>query len=69
MDCRAVLSFTGLFIAGTWIGLSANVAQSDKAALPPKPPLPAIKALSMQPASLTLQDGRDIQRVLVWGET
>jgi hypothetical protein len=33
-----------------------------------KPPLPAISELELQPSSLTLEDGRDARRVLVWGK-
>ncbi len=32
-------------------------------------PLPAIRALKLEPATLTLRDGRDERRVLVWGKT
>ena len=33
------------------------------------PPLPAIRSLKLEPAALTLRDGRDERRVLVWGKT
>ncbi len=36
-------------------------------AAPPAPPLPAIRALQLEPASVTLKDGRDERRVLVMG--
>ncbi len=36
--------------------------------IPPKPPLPAFKSLRLEPANLTLTDGRDSRRVLVLGE-
>ena len=35
----------------------------------PRPELPPIVGLELQPASLTLEDGRDARRVLVWGKT
>lgn len=35
----------------------------------PPPPLPAIRALVLEPAALTLEDARDERRVLVWGQT
>nr|HVY72020.1 DUF1549 domain-containing protein [Verrucomicrobiae bacterium] len=35
----------------------------------PAPPLPVIRALKLEPESLSLDDGRDARRVLVWGET
>ena len=41
----------------------------SKEAAPPPPPLPTIHALTLQPEALTLQDGRDERRVLVWGKT
>jgi len=41
---------------------------SDKP-IPPAPPLPAIRALRLEPARLTLLDGRDSRKVLVLGET
>src|SRR5438093_3257889 len=42
---------------------------TGKSAPPPKPALPPIRSLKMEPASLTLEDGRDERRVLVCGET
>src|SRR5205814_10288551 len=33
------------------------------------PPLPAIRSLKLEPDSLTLKDGRDERRILVWGKT
>src|SRR6266542_1437517 len=35
----------------------------------PGPALPPIRSLKIEPAALTLEDGRDERRVLVWGET
>ena len=37
--------------------------------MPTRPPLPAIQALELQPATLTLNNARDGRRVLVWGMT
>ena len=45
---------------------AAPAAGKTTPAVPP-PPLPAIRALKIEPASLTLKDGRDEQRVLVFG--
>src|SRR6185436_7635816 len=42
---------------------------SKSEALVEKPPLPEITELQLQPSSLTLEDGRDARRVLVWGKT
>jgi hypothetical protein len=47
----------------------AGAAKDAKTSLPDKPPVPAIRSLKLEPASLTLTDGRDERRVLVWGET
>jgi len=41
---------------------------SDKP-IPPAPPQPAIRALRLEPAKLTLLDGRDSRKVLVLGQT
>src|SRR5258708_20955974 len=47
-------------------GFAADSGASTNA---PRPPLPAIKSLKLQPEVLTLKDGRDERRVLVWGKT
>ena len=49
------------------LAVAAEMATSDKA-LPPAPPLPALKAIRLEPASITLEDARDARRVLVIGE-
>ena len=36
--------------------------------VPPKPPLPAVRSLRLEPATLTLEDARDSRKVLVFGE-
>src|SRR5438067_13934173 len=46
---------------GADAGASANAVAS--------PPLPVIHGLKLQPDTLTLKDGRDERRVLVWGKT
>lgn len=50
----------------TAIATAADAA-SDKV-LPPVPPLPEVRALRLEPATLTLEDARDRRRVLVIGE-
>src|SRR5262249_8932428 len=50
-------------------GQAAEGAAVKKNATPPAPPLPAIRSLKIEPASLALHDGRDEQRVLIFGET
>ena len=48
-------------------GAAAPVGATNSA--PAAPPLPALRALKLEPASLRLQDGRDERRVLVLGIT
>src|SRR5213596_903068 len=48
-------------------GVAANSATPTNVVA--APPLPAIQSLKLQPDSLTLKDGRDERRVLVWGKT
>ncbi len=43
----------------------ADKSAAMNAPLPPKPPLPSIRSLKLEPPSLTLLDGRDERRVLV----
>src|SRR4051812_27859765 len=50
--------------------LMANGAGArEQAAAIPKAPLPEAAKLVFEPASLTLEDGRDERRVIVWGVT
>src|SRR5690349_21048410 len=66
----------GLLKLGRWalvasvpvLGLAADV-KKEGSTEPAAPPLPAIKALHVEPASLTLKNGRDERRVLVLGKT
>src|SRR5438093_2841105 len=48
---------------------AAQNAAPNKAAPPPRPALPPLRSLKTEPAALTLDDGRDERRVLVWGES
>src|SRR6266566_2867795 len=48
---------------------AAQNTAANKAAPPPRPALPPLRSLKTEPASLTLDDGRDERRVLVWGES
>jgi len=50
-------------------GMTAESGATAKSASPPAPPLPQIRELKLEPASLTLENARDEQRVLVWGES
>src|SRR5438874_1395360 len=46
-----------------------NPKVAGKEGAPSPPPLPAIASLMLEPDSITLHDGRDARRVLVWGRT
>jgi hypothetical protein len=63
--------FTALLTAGLLLlaGALPAGAKPTAAAEPnlPKPPVPAIESLQLEPASLTLSHGRDGRQVLVWG--
>jgi Protein of unknown function (DUF1553)/Protein of unknown function (DUF1549) len=57
------------FLVGTLgILVSTHAEKRVDKPVPPKPPFPAIKALHLEPASLTLLDKRDSRKVLVIGE-
>src|SRR5687767_10926766 len=60
----ALASYAALAPAPSW-------AATEEAAAPEsaKPALPSIESLQLEPASLTLGDGRDGRQVLVWGVT
>ena len=49
------------------LGFAADAKK--EASTEPAPPIPAIKSLQIEPASLTLKNGRDERRVLVLGKT
>jgi hypothetical protein len=54
-----------------WLACAPALAAGEKPAdkpIPPKPALPAIKSLRVEPQSLTLIDARDSRKVLVIGE-
>jgi hypothetical protein len=48
------------------LGFAADAKKEDST--DPAPPIPAIKSLHIEPASLTLKNGRDERRVLVLGK-
>ena len=62
-------------LCAVWTGLAVCLFSQAAVASPkatgnaaaPAPPLPAIRSLKLEPASLTLKHGRDEQRVLVLG--
>ena len=50
------------------VGFWATADRAPDTALPPKPPLPEIKSLILEPSQLRLDDARDARRVLVLGQ-
>jgi len=62
------LSLVGLAVTLAGPGVAADSGASSTSANVVAPPLPAILSLKLQPESLTLQDGRDERRILVWGK-
>ncbi len=69
MNRRILFCVTLALAASLPHGRAAEGAASNKNAPPPRPALPPIRALKVEPPSLTLDDGRDERRVLVFGET
>src|SRR5262245_37759852 len=55
-------------LSASILGWAAGYGTSKETAVAP-PPLPAIHSLKLEPASLTLKDGRAERRVLVWGKS
>src|SRR5688572_20365154 len=49
--------------------LITGLTAKEAAPMIPKPSLPPISKIEVQPSSLTLEDGRDSRKVLVWGIT
>src|SRR5438045_4105813 len=67
MNSRMLVFFTLALVASLPRCRAAEAA--GKSLPPPKPELPPIRSLKVEPAALTLDDGRDERRVLVWAET
>jgi hypothetical protein len=68
MICRltpAIVWLAAASMAPLCVGKDATAS----AGTPPAPPLPTIKSLRVEPATLSLKDGRDERRVLVLGIT
>ncbi len=61
------LGWTGVFISALCCAGAGSPSPSAPAIAPP--PLPTIRSLKLEPAALTLKDGRDERRVLVSGKT
>src|SRR5579859_6741921 len=45
----------------------AKRADTSESTPPPRPALPAISSIQVEPATLNFADGRDARQVLVWG--
>src|SRR5947208_2771550 len=56
-------------LIGTMACVSGRFASHAEEAAPKKPPIPPIVSLSVQPASLTLEDARDARSLIVTGKT
>src|SRR6266705_5495829 len=70
MRCRPVCVLLALLLQGAWPAMAADKAAQSKAPAQLKHSQPSdIRKISLEPASLTLQDGRDARKVLVLGET
>ena len=69
MKRRILLSLALVAIVALPQVRAAQSAAANKPAPPPRPALPPLRSLKTEPASLTLDDGRDERRVLVWGES
>jgi hypothetical protein len=61
------LSTVAAFVGLPLLGFSADAKK--EASTEGAPPIPSIKSLQIEPASLTLKNGRDERRVLVLGKT
>src|SRR5436190_24051046 len=68
--CRRFSVSLAFGIAATaWSAGAGNMSSSNKTPELKPPPLPPLRALKVEPGDLTLEDGLDARRVLVWGET
>src|SRR5437660_5436533 len=63
------LSLVALAATLAGAGFAADSGASSTSTSVVAPPLPPIHSLKLQPDSLTLKDGRDERRILVWGKT
>jgi Protein of unknown function (DUF1553)/Protein of unknown function (DUF1549) len=61
-------SMAALLLGTVAGGFWATADRVTETPLPPKPPLPEIKALVLEPSGLRLDDSRDARRVLVLGQ-
>src|SRR5437870_2614830 len=66
---RSTLFLFFLLAASGLRGAMPEPAAADKKGALAKPPLPQIKSLTLEPAALTLDGGRDARHVLVQGKT
>src|SRR6266567_4825084 len=70
MRCRPLCVLLALLLPGACAAVAADKAAPSKAPAQLKSTQPSdIRRISLEPASLTLQDGRDARKVLVFGET
>src|SRR5580765_141091 len=70
MKKRSLGSLVGVCLAGVALAASVRAAApAGNTPAPPPPPLPAIRSLKLEPASLQIQNAYDERRVLVLGVT
>lgn len=65
----ACFGLSWLIFRLTETGFAASAASSGKETPPPAPPLPPIESIRLEPASVTLENGWDARRILVFGKT
>jgi hypothetical protein len=68
MRMRLGYFYVGTLASALVTGVFAKEAGKPEVAVP-RPALPKISGLELEPAKLTLHDARDARRVLVWGKT
>src|SRR5689334_3356627 len=69
-SARTLCCLVAMFALICAVSPARGMKKAEQAeAGPPKPPVPAIETLQLEPPTLTLDDGRDARQVLVWGVT
>ncbi len=68
MRFLAMGALGGALFMATGVGVHGKDSGKAEVSIP-RPAIPAIQALEIEPPRLTLHDARDARRVLVWGKT
>src|SRR5947207_884887 len=70
MRDRLAIVLLILCAAAGWLAVGADKAVRSGAVSQSKsPPAPAVRKIKLEPASITLEDGKDSRKILVFGET